>query len=77
MQLKLVGRHHRATRRGDVHAAIEALKRDGRVSIFAIGKIRRIKHGRTPGTVEIKNVLQCGMRLNVYGPNIIVEGVGR
>jgi hypothetical protein len=37
-----------------VRAAIEAIELDAGVSSFAIGKIRRVKHSRISGTVELK-----------------------
>jgi hypothetical protein len=77
MSLDLIGRHRKAVRQADVCAAIDAIERAACVSSFAIGRIRRVKHGRIPGTVELKAVTPSGLRLTVYAPNIIVEGVGR
>lgn len=77
MTLDLIRRHRRAARQPDVRAAIEAIKREAHLSSFAIGKVRRVKHGRVPGTIEIKAQTPSGFRLTVYASNIIVEGVGR
>jgi hypothetical protein len=76
MALELIGKHSRAARHADVRAAIDILRQDGRVSVFAIGKIRRVKHGRACGIVKVKARLPSGLRLVVYAPDVIVEGVG-
>jgi hypothetical protein len=77
MALELIGRHRNAVRHADVRAAIASIERNRSVTSFAIGKIRRVKHGRNPGTVEIKATTGSGMLLVAYGPNVIVQGVGR
>jgi hypothetical protein len=77
MALDLIGRHRNAVRQADVRAAIAAIEREARISSFAIGKIRRVKHRRTPGTVEVKGITPTGLRVVVYARNIIVEGIGR
>ena len=77
MSLELIGRHRKAVHQSDVRAAIAAIERDGRISSFAIGKIRRVKHGRMAGTVELRATTPSGTRIIVYAPNVIVEGIGR
>lgn len=77
MSLDLIGRHRNAARQADVRAAIQVLEREACVSSFAIGKIRRVKHGRASGVVEVKAITPSGLRLTVYARNIIVEGIGR
>jgi hypothetical protein len=77
MALDLIGRHRKAVRPADVRVAIQTIEREACVSSFAIGKVRRVKHNRTPGTVELKAVTPSGLRITAYAPNIIVEGVGR
>ncbi len=77
MALELVGRHRNAVRQADVRAAIQAVERETCISSFAIGKVRRVKHGRAPGTVELRAITPSGMRLIAYVAGVIVEGVGR
>jgi hypothetical protein len=77
MAIELIGRHRNAVRQADVRVAVDAIERQTGVSAFAIGKIRRVKHGRGCGTVEIRAVTPRGVRLIAFGPNVIVEGVGR
>jgi hypothetical protein len=77
MALELIGRHRNAIRQADVRAAIRAVEREICISSFAIGKVRRVKHARVPGTVELKAITPSGLRLIAYAPNVIVEGVGR
>jgi hypothetical protein len=77
MALDLIGRHRRAVRESDVRAAVDAIALHGLVHSFAIGKIRRVKHGRAAGTVEVKALVPQGLRITAYAPNIIVQGVGR
>lgn len=77
MSFQLIGRHGNAVRHPDVRAAIAAVESTGCVSSFAIGKIRRVKHSRASGSIEIKSVTPGGLRIAIYAPNIIVEGVGR
>lgn len=77
MALELIGRHRNAVRQADVCVAIQAIKREACISSFAIGKVRRVKHGRVPGSVELKAITRSGLRVIAYAPSIIVEGVGR
>ena len=77
MAMELIGRHRNAVRQADVRAAIRAVERETSVSSFAIGKVRRVKHGRVPGTVELKAITPSGLRLIAYAKSTIVEGVGR
>lgn len=74
--IRLRGRHRKAVRRRDVREALSILKRLTKVADFAIGSVRRVKHGRPVGTAEVRENLPNGhVRVVVYGHNVIVSGV--